>query len=65
MGVGDAFIAAYLHAHFRWQGEHQKQLNYALTASAMKNTIMGDFNLLTEEEVLDTMEVILGDYLPR
>lgn len=65
MGVGDAFIAAYLHAHFRWQGEHQKQLNYALTASAMKNTIMGDFNLLTEEEVLDTMEVILGDYLPQ
>lgn len=67
MGVGDAFIAAYLHAHFRWKGEHQKQLDYALTASAMKNTIMGDFNLLTEQEVVDTMEVILPDtekYIP-
>ena len=67
MGVGDAFIAAYLHAHFRWRGQHQKHLDYALTASAMKNTIMGDFNLLTEREVLDTMEVVLPDsakYIP-
>ena len=53
MGVGDAFIAAYLHAHFRWKGEHQKHLDYALTASAMKNTIMGDFNLLSEREVVE------------
>ena len=53
MGVGDAFIAAFLHAHFRWRGKHQRQLDYALTASAMKNTIMGDFNLLSEQEVLD------------
>ena len=53
MGVGDAFIAAFLHAHFRWRGKHQKQLDYALTASAMKNTIMGDFNLLSEQEVID------------
>ena len=60
MGVGDAFIAAYLHAHSRWQGDHQRQLDYALTASAMKNTIMGDFNLLSEEEVLDTMEAWLA-----
>lgn len=63
MGVGDAFIAAYLHAHFRWRGEHQKHLNYALTASAMKNTIMGDFNLVSEDEVLDTMQEILGDFI--
>jgi len=60
MGVGDAFIAAYLHAHFRWRGDHQKHLNYALTASALKNTIMGDFNLLTEEEVLETMETVIA-----
>ena len=65
IGVGDAFIAAYMHAHFRWHGEHQKHLNYALTASSMKNTIMGDFNLLTEQEVLDTMEEVLKDFIPR
>ncbi len=56
MGVGDAFIAAFLHAHFRWMGEHQKQLDYALTASAMKNSIMGDFNIVSEQEVLDVMD---------
>lgn len=55
MGVGDAFIAAYLHAHFRWMGEHQRHLDYALMASAMKNTIPGDFNLLTEEEVVNAI----------
>ncbi len=60
MGVGDAFIAAFLHAHFRWMVDPQKQLNYALTASAMKNTIMGDFNLLSEEEVLGTMNAWVG-----
>jgi hypothetical protein len=31
----------------------------------MKNTIMGDFNLLTEQEVLDTMEEVLGEFIPR
>ncbi len=67
MGVGDAFIAAYLHAHFRWKGQHQKHLDYALTASAMKNTIIGDFNLLSEREVLDTMRTVLPgteEYIP-
>ena len=57
MGVGDAFIAAYLHAHFKWKGEHQMQLDYALTASAMKNTVLGDFNLITEEDILECMNV--------
>ena len=59
MGVGDAFIAAFLHAFFKWENESQKQLNFALTASAMKNTIMGDFNLVSEDEVLDCMEDII------
>ena len=56
VGVGDAFVAAYLHAFFRWKGDHQYCLDYSLTASAMKNTVMGDFNLITEQEVLDCME---------
>ena len=67
IGVGDAYIAAYLHAHFRWKGQHQKHLDYALTASAMKNTIIGDFNLLSEREVLDTMRTVLPgteEYIP-
>jgi 2-dehydro-3-deoxygluconokinase len=32
------------------------QLNYSLAAAALKNTIPGDFNLSTEEEILDVLE---------
>ncbi len=59
MGVGDAFIAAYLHALFKWTNEHQKHLDFALTASSLKNTIPGDFNIVTEEEVLECMKDII------
>jgi len=31
-------------------------LNYSLAAAALKNTIPGDFNLSTEEEILDVLE---------
>ena len=60
MGVGDAFIAAYLHAHFRWPDQCQRHLEYALAASAMKNTIIGDFNLISEQEILETIAVVIG-----
>ena len=36
--------------------DRQKQLNYSLAAAALKNTIPGDFNLSTEDEILDVME---------
>jgi 2-dehydro-3-deoxygluconokinase len=32
------------------------QLNYSLAAAALKNTIPGDFNLSTEEEIIDVLE---------
>ncbi|MBQ2055048.1 MAG: sugar kinase, partial [Bacteroidaceae bacterium] len=51
MGVGDAFIAAYLHAQYRYPDDAQHCLEFALAASALKNTIPGDFNLISEEEV--------------
>lgn len=55
MGVGDAFIAAYLHAFGRWGDDNQHCLEFSLASSALKNTIPGDFNLITEEEVEDIM----------
>lgn len=55
MGVGDAFIAAYLHAHRHWADDPQKCLDFSLTASAMKNTIPGDFNLNTEDEIFEVL----------
>lgn len=55
MGVGDAFIAAYIHAYLKYGKENLHCLNFALAASALKNTIPGDFNIITEEEVESIM----------
>lgn len=51
MGVGDAYIAAYLHAFGKNGSDDQRCLDFALAASVLKCTISGDFNLSTEEEV--------------
>ena len=59
MGVGDAFIAAYLHAYNTWGDYNQHCLEFSLASSALKNTIPGDFNLITEQEVEDIMN---GNY---
>lgn len=55
MGVGDAFIAAYIHAHQKWGDENQYCLDFSLSASAIKNTIPGDQNLVSEEEIISNM----------
>ena len=51
VGVGDAFMGAWLHAMRIYPDDKQKQLNYSLAAAALKNTIPGDFNLSTNEEI--------------
>lgn len=53
VGVGDAFMGGWLHAISLFPDDMQKQLNYSLAAAALKNTIPGDFNLSTEEEILE------------
>lgn len=55
MGVGDAFIAAYLHAHEKWNDDNQYCLDFSLSASALKNTVPGDQNLVSEEEIITNM----------
>lgn len=55
MGVGDAFIAAYLHANLKWADDNQKCLDFSLSASALKNTVPGDQNLVSEEEIIVNM----------
>ncbi|MBQ7422175.1 MAG: sugar kinase [Prevotella sp.] len=55
MGVGDAFMAAYLHAWRKWGDEDQRCLDFSLAASALKNSVTGDFNLVTEEEIMAVM----------
>ena len=55
VGVGDAFMGGWLHALKLYPDDKQMQLNYSLAAAALKNTIPGDFNLSTEEEILDAV----------
>ncbi len=52
VGVGDAFMAGLLHSLDAFPNDEMMKLNYALAAAAMKNTIPGDFNLATDEEIM-------------
>ena len=55
MGVGDAFSAGFLHALRKTPDDDQLILDYSLAAASLKNTIAGDFNLSTEEEIIEVM----------
>ena len=55
VGVGDAFMGGFLHAIKVFPDDKQMQLNYSLAAAALKNTIPGDFNLSTDEEIMDVL----------
>ena len=57
-GVGDAFMAGLLHAVYTYPDNPQQQLNYALAASTLKNTIPGDFNLASDAEISSLLEDI-------
>ena len=57
MGVGDAFVAAYIHAAEKWPGNPQRCLDFCTAASMLKNSIVGDFNLSTEEEILEQLDL--------
>ncbi len=52
VGVGDAFMAGLLHSYYAFPGDDNMALNYSLAAAAMKNTIPGDFNLASDDEIM-------------
>lgn len=56
MGCGDAFVAAFIHARQKWPDDDQHCLDFALSASALKNTIIGDQNLVSEAEIIANMQ---------
>lgn len=60
MGVGDAWVAAFIHARHKWPDDDQHCLEFAVSASALKNTIPGDQNLVTEAEILANMTATGG-----
>lgn len=54
VGGGDAFSSSVLHGYLsKW--EAQNIVEFATTAAALKHTIKGDANLVTENEVMDLM----------
>lgn len=55
VGAGDAFVGGMIYGLITYPQDDQKSLEYALAASALKNTVYGDFNLATVEEVESLM----------
>lgn len=50
IGVGDAFVGALLYAHTAYEDD-QKRVDFAAAASALKNTIAGDYNMVKAKEI--------------
>lgn len=51
VGVGDAFVGGMIYGLMAYPEDDQKALDFAQAASTLKNTIQGDFNLITVAEV--------------
>lgn len=56
MGVGDAWVAAFIHARHRWPDDDRLCLEFATAAASLKNTVPGDQNLVSEQEILAAMQ---------
>ncbi len=55
VGGGDSFAGGLIHGLLKFNGDQAKALEFAVAASALKHTIPGDFNLVSENEVLTLM----------
>ncbi|MEC7769853.1 MAG: sugar kinase [Bacteroidota bacterium] len=51
VGGGDSFMGGLIYGLLNYPNDDQKALNFAVAASCLKHTIMGDANLVTVEEV--------------
>lgn len=56
IGGGDAFMAGLIYGLIQYKDDASKTIEYATAASVLKHTISGDFNLVTEAEVLQLLE---------
>ncbi len=52
VGGGDSFSGGLIHGMLKYPGDQASALEFAVAASALKHTINGDYNLVSEEEVL-------------
>lgn len=51
VGGGDAFMGGLIYGLITWPGDDQKALDFAVAASCLKHTIVGDANLVSVAEV--------------
>jgi len=51
VGGGDAFMGGLIYGLITWPGDDQKALEFAVAASCLKHTIVGDANLVSVAEV--------------
>lgn len=51
VGGGDSFMAGLIYGLLSYPSDSQQALDFAVAASCLKHTIIGDFNLVTKEEV--------------
>lgn len=56
VGGGDSFMGGLIYGLITYPDNDQKALNFAVAASCLKHTIIGDFNLVTVKEV----ETLMG-----
>lgn len=56
VGGGDSFMGGLIYGLITWPEDDQKALNFAVAASCLKHTILGDANLVSVEEVTKLME---------
>lgn len=56
VGGGDSFMAGLVYGLVTWPEDNSKALNFAVAASCLKHTILGDFNLATVDEVTKLMQ---------
>jgi 2-dehydro-3-deoxygluconokinase len=51
VGGGDSFMGGLIYGLLTYRNDDQKALNFAVAASCLKHTILGDFNLVSVDEV--------------
>ena len=56
VGSGDSFSAGLIHGILKYRGDQKAALDFAVAASALKHTIQGDFNLVSEDEVMSLVK---------
>jgi 2-dehydro-3-deoxygluconokinase len=56
VGAGDAFAGGLIHGMRAYPGDPQKALRFAVAASCLKHSVMGDSNVVTVAEVRQLME---------